>query len=251
MNEHVLRFLRVVVFPWLAVPLMQAGAQTAAVEVPENSLAADEIVSRMMQSNDRRARDLASYSGSRKYRLDYKGFPGSRSAEMEVQMTFTAPGQKEFTVVKESGSKVVINRVFKKLLESEREAQSEASRRETALTPENYQFELTGLGDLDGRKAYVLAVKPHKPSKFLYEGRIWVDAEDFAVMKIDARPAKNPSFWISRVAIAHSYGKVDRFWLPAHNTSVSKVRLGGTATLTIDYLDYKVVASPGRASGTH
>jgi hypothetical protein len=34
--------------------------------------------------------------------------------------------------------------------------------------------------------------------------------------------------------------KVGDFWLPAHNQWVTKVRLGGTAKLTIDYFNYKV-----------
>lgn len=251
MLKHIPRSSRVVLLSFIVASTLCGVAATPQSMASEPGLTADEIVSRLVMRNEQRAHDLASYTGVRKYRLDYKGFPGSRSAEMEVHASFTAPAHKEFTVVRETGSKVVINRVFKKLLESEREAQDEQNRKQTALTAQNYKFQLTGTEELRGRKTYVLAVTPHKPSKFLYEGRIWVDAEDFAVAKIEARPAKNPSFWISKVTIAHSYGKVDQFWLPAHNTSVSKVRLGGTATLTIEYLDYKVVANSPAAGGTH
>jgi hypothetical protein len=34
--------------------------------------------------------------------------------------------------------------------------------------------------------------------------------------------------------------KIGDFWLPAHNKSVTQVRLGGAATLTIDYTDYQI-----------
>ena len=54
------------------------------------------------------------------------------------------------------------------------------------------------------RPAYVLSVEPISPSKFLYKGKIWVDAAAFAVAKMEVQPAKNPSFWISRTLIHHT-----------------------------------------------
>jgi hypothetical protein len=76
-----------------------------------------------------------------------------------------------------------------------------------------------------------------------------VDAADFAVARIAAAPAQNPSFWISRTAINHLYTRTDGFWLPAQNRSESKVRLGGTAVLTIDYGAYQVVREAPVAAG--
>ena len=70
--------------------------------------------------------------------------------------------------------------------------------------------------------------------------KVWVDATDFAVTRIDAEPAQNPSFWTKRSEIHHEYMKVQDFWLPHRNESVSYIRLGGRATLTIDYGNYRV-----------
>ncbi len=61
---------------------------------------------------------------------------------------------------------------------------------------------------------YVLKVEPLTKDKFLYRGRIWVDAEDFAVVRLEAEPAKNPSFWIKNTAVEQVYAKVNDFWLP-------------------------------------
>jgi hypothetical protein len=95
----------------------------------------------------------------------------------------------------------------------------------------------------------VLAVEPKTGSKFLYRGKIWVDVEDFAVTRIAAEPAKNPSFWIRSTQIEQSYGKVDQFWLPARNHSVSNIRLGGRADFTIEYKDYQWNGTSPVASG--
>lgn len=47
--------------------------------------------------------------------------------------------------------------------------------------------------------------------------------------------------WIKKTSIAHHYVKVDDFWLPAENHTESFIRLGGKATLSIEYQDYKIV----------
>jgi hypothetical protein len=83
------------------------------------------------------------------------------------------------------------------------------------------------------------ASSPKTRNKFLYRGKIWVDAQDFAVVRI-GEPGKNPSFWIKKTEIVHQYVKVNDFWLPSENHTESLIRLGGRATLTIEYRDYKI-----------
>lgn len=203
-------------------------------------LTADAIVDNMLAANLRRAQALRAYTGSRTYTLDYRGFPGGRHAEMRVQATYTSPASKEFTIVSQTGSGMLQKRVLERLLDSEREALQASNRRRNELTPENYRFELAGAETTPAGDCYVLNVTPRKKSKFLCRGKVWIDAAEFAVARIEAEPAANPSFWISRTRIRHDYVKIGEFWLPAHNQSVTNVRLGGKATLTIDYSDYTI-----------
>jgi hypothetical protein len=213
-------------------------------------LSAEQVVENLLRMNRERAQALHGYRGTRIYRIEYRGFPGSRSGEMVVDMTYQAPATKEFTIRQATGSKTVLD-VFRKLLAGEQEALDEEHQKRTALTAENYTFTLLGYENSPaGGALYVLAVEPKSKSKFLYRGRIWVDAEDFAVSRIEAEPAKSPSFWIKNTAIEHLYLKVLDFWLPAHNQSVSTVRLGGRAELTIEYRDYQITgAGPTAALG--
>ena len=53
----------------------------------------------------------------------------------------------------------------------------------------------------------MLQVEPKTNSRLLYRGTIWVDADDFAVAKIEAEPAHNPSFWIRGTKIHHVNAK--------------------------------------------
>ena len=221
---------------------LSCGAAQGADATAMQALSVDQIVQRLVERNSQRSELLQHYSCKRHYHLDYHGFPSSKEASMDVNVTFNAPAAKTFTVTSESGSKMLADRVFRRLMESEKEAASAPAR--TALTRENYSFELLGTDSEPDGLAYVLKVTPRGESRFLYSGKIWVDGKDFAVTRIDAEPAKNPSFWIKKTDIHHRYMKVGEFWLPRQNQTETHTRLGGVADLTIDYSDYQVAPRP-------
>jgi hypothetical protein len=94
-------------------------------------------------------------------------------------------------------------------------------------------------------------VTPRTGEKYLYRGKIWVDSKDFAVTRIEAEPAKNPSMWIKKTAVNHRYEKLSDFWLPAENRTDSWIRLGGHALLSIEYSEYKITeATPVNVSAS-
>jgi hypothetical protein len=204
------------------------------------ALTADQVVQHLVERNQERAAALQHYVGKRSYRLEYHGFPASTEATMDVEVNFDAPASKHFTIVNATGSKLIQNRVFHRLLESEEQAGDASNRKHTELGPDNYTFTLAGVEGTN----YVLNVEPKEENKFLYRGKIWIDARDFAVTRIEAQPARNPSFWTTRSLIQHTYQKVDNgFYLPKENKTVTNVRLGGVATLTIEYQSYQVTAA--------
>jgi outer membrane lipoprotein-sorting protein len=225
----------------------QPGDTSAKVANRTDRLSLNQILSNLEQRNAQRAAALERFESTRVYRMQYRGFPSDRNAEMTVKVSFQAPNSKQFTVLSETGSRFVIEHVFKKLLEAEEEAAKADNRSDSALTRRNYDFELAGFEKNPQGDQYVLALLPKNKNKYLYRGKIWVDAKDFAVVRIEGEPGKNPSMWIKKTDIAHSYKKVDDFWLPAENHTESFIRLGGKASLSIEYQDYKIT----KASGLH
>jgi hypothetical protein len=220
-----------------------AGDLASSAPIPPLPL--EEVIRNLQQKNALRAAALDQLLSTRVYRMQYRGFLGDRDAEMVVRATFHAPSSKEFTVVSQTGSKFIIDRIFKKLLEGEQEAASDENRRRTALSAENYDFTLAGYESSPDGARYVLSLQPKTKNKFLYRGKVWVDARDFAVVKIEGEPGKSPSVWIKKTEIAHKYVKVNDFWLPAENHTESVIRLGGRAILSIEYRDYQITkASP-------
>lgn len=236
----------------LAVVTAKADTDVAPVPCPAvANLTSGEVVARLMSRNAERARELLSFQATRHYQLHYTGLPAPLAAEMLVKVSYTAPGKKEFTIESESGSRLILTHVLHRLLESEKDAASdEASRAAVALTTANYIFALLGCASGDGRPQYIMQVEPMRDTKYLYRGTVWIDAADFAVTRIEAQPAQNPSFWTKRSDIHHEYRKVGEFYLPALNRTVTDVRLGGKAVLTIQYRDYKLSAAEERRLGS-
>lgn len=84
-------------------PATAQMSNTPAIE-PRAALTAEQVVNNLVQRNLERARALGAYHGTRVYRLEYRGFPSSRSAEMTVDVEYRSPGTKEFSIRSERGS---------------------------------------------------------------------------------------------------------------------------------------------------
>jgi len=233
-------------FPLIAAAIALSPLATSAQGPPaiasEPRLTLSQVVENLVQKNAERAKALESYRGKRIYKIDYEGFPTALRAEVIVEMTYTAPAKKDFKIVSQSGSKWIVKRVLKRLIDAEKEAQEAAIRASVELNTQNYNF--TSLEQRTNAEGcgYILGIQPKVPNKFLYRGRIWVDDQDFAVCRIEGEPAKNPSMWITKTEIRHKYQKFKDFWLPVENQSVSSLRFGGRATLNISYQDYEINA---------
>jgi hypothetical protein len=223
---------------FIGEPSTHAQQGTGTTHVP---LTVEQVVKNVEQSNRGRSRALHRVEGMRVYRLKYHGPLGDRDAEIVVKVAYQAPAEKQFTVISQSGSKFINDRIFKKLLEGEQEAFRLENQEATALNTDNYAFELKGYEETSEGARYILSVLPRSKNKFLYRGKVWVDAVDFAIVRIVAEPAKSPSFWIKKSTIEQTYVKVDGFWLPAGSRTETVVRLSGLAVLSIEFRDYKIV----------
>jgi len=199
---------------------------------------ADEIVAKMIQRDAERRSQLQGYTSVRRYVLE--NVKHHKQAEMLVRMVCHQDGSKEFDIISSSGWGGARKHVFPRLLEAETEASRPGDREDSRITPQNYSFRILRAGEIAGRRAYVIEVIPKKQTKYLMRGTIWLDAEDFAIVRIEGEPAKNPSFWIKRVQFEHKYEKHGPFWLAESDTSTSDVRIFGSTELRIDYFDYIV-----------
>lgn len=197
---------------------------------------AEEIVNRMAAHDLARQASIEGYAGMRRYVLENHKF--HKRAEMLVQVQGDRDGTKRFEIVSQEGWGGAHKHVLRKMLESETETSRPEMRARARLIPENYNFALVGTELVAGRAAYVLEIEPKRNEKYLFQGRIWVDAEDYALVRAEGKPSKKPSFWTKEIHFVQIYQKCGPLWFPLSTQSVTEAHLFGTTDVSIEYLDY-------------
>jgi hypothetical protein len=220
------------VFSTLAISLV--AATMAAAQVSDPLPSAGDILVKMAQLEAQRQSEMTGYAAMRRYTAVNK----SRHAEMLVRVSCDSSGAKQFSVVSEEGSSSIRKYVFHKLLSEETEASRRGMRSGTRLVPENYNFQVVGREALETGPAFVMEVSPKSASKYLILGKIWVDANDYSIVRIEGQPARNPSFWVRSVHFVHTYQKVGKFWFASSTQTTSEIRIFGDSQLTIETSDY-------------
>lgn len=197
---------------------------------------AEEIVARLAARDLQRQASADGYFGKRRYVFDNRHM--QKHAEMVVDVKGDADGTKHFEVVSEDGWKAAHKHVLRKMLESESETSRPEMRSRSKINPENYEFQLVGTEIVGERLAYVLEITPKRKEKYLFKGHIWVDAEDYALVRAEGNPAKNPSFWTKSTHFVHTYQKNGALWFPRSTQSVTEALIFGSTDVNIQYFDY-------------
>ncbi len=196
------------------------------------------ILARMAEHNSMRDHTLHNYACDRTYQVDNKRV--NKSASVNVTMFFVEPDEKLFEVKSAAGMGFMRKGVLNRLIETERENSRGAQKSLTAITPANYAFTYLRGETVKGRLQHVLSAKALRKDKLLFNGTIWVDAEDGSVSRIEGQPAKRPSFWTRKVEFVQEYEKHGPYWFPVRNTSVTQVFIFGRTTTDIRHSNYRV-----------
>jgi hypothetical protein len=197
-----------------------------------------QIFTELDAHNEARKSALVDYTSTRTYQVvDLKG---KVHAEEVGRMEFKAPDQKKFTTTSESGSGIVRRMALNPLISSEIEAAAGKVHHDSAISAANYSLALLGEQQVGTHRCFVAQAAPKRRDKYLFEGKLWIDVDDYAVVRIEGHPAKKLSFWIERADFVRQYQKIDRFWLPEKDETFVQVRLYGKKVLTINHENYVV-----------
>lgn len=202
------------------------------------AMTGDNIIAKMRERNGVRGERLQRYSSVRTYEV--RNLQGKLAAQTVVRVDYEAPDKKTFNKTSESGSGIVRHLVFDHLIQSEGETSSGQEHHNSAITEANYAFALVGEEDLGPYHCFVLTATPKRKDKYLFEGKIWIDTADFAIVKITGQPAKKPSFWINRADFVREYQRIDGFWLPFKDETFVDVKLYGRKVFTVDHQNYVI-----------
>jgi hypothetical protein len=216
----------------------EARSSDARLQPARADATAERIFAELMRHNELRNAELRSYSEMRSYSVsDAKG---KVHAETVVRLDYRAPDTKAFVPISEKGSPVVRHLVLNRLMESEVDAASGKSHRDSTINPANYTFSLLGEQDLGGTRCFVVQATPTRKDKYLFDGKVWIDAQDYAVVQIVGHPAKKLSVWVDKADFVRRYQKIGSFWLPLKDETSVHVRLYGSKILTIDHQSYTI-----------
>ena len=254
-NSKLKVFVMAAIFAGLATSVLRAQlvqdsdpALTAAIEPLRPGVTESQIFAELIAHNERRKSALLDYTSLRTYRVvDLKG---KVHAEEIGRMEFRAPDKKTFVVTSESGSGLIRRLALKPLIASEIETAAGKEHHDSAIAPENYTLDLLGEQQVGSYHCFVAQAVPKRRDKYLFEGKVWIDREDYAVVRIEGHPAKKLSFWIEHADFVRQYQKIGGFWLPQKDETLVQVRLYGKKALTIDHQDYSVNGAQNKEAST-
>jgi len=212
----------------------------ARVELLRPGVTESQVLTELAARNEERRASLHDYTVLRTYQvIDLKG---KVHAEEIGRMEFFSPDKKAFTVTSESGSGLVRHMALNALINSEIEAAAGKEHRDSAISTDNYSLNLLGEQQLGPYRCFVAEAVPKRKDKYLFEGRVWIDVNDYSVVRIEGHPAKKLSFWINSADFVRQYQKIDGFWLPERDQTLVQVRLYGKKILKIEHQNYVVNA---------
>jgi len=210
----------------------------ARVEPLRPGVTESQVLAELAARNEERRAALHDYTVLRTYQVvDLKG---KVHAEEIGRMDFVSPDKKAFTVASESGSGVVRHMALNPLINSEIEAAAGKEHHDSAISADNYSLNLLGEQQLCPYRCFVAEAVPKRKDKYLFEGNVWIDVNDYSVVRIEGHPAKKLSFWIQRADFVRQYQKIDGFWLPEKDQTLVQVRAYGKKILKIEHRSYVV-----------
>lgn len=172
---------------------------------------------------------------------------GGRRGWLEAVTEYSIENGFSYEVTAEGGSSLVRSKVLRAVLDGERELIADADGARSSLAAANYAFQPNGV-DHDGLANILLSPKRKEPT--LVSGTMFLEPEDGALVRVQGRLAKSPSFWVKDVHIVRTYRRIQGVVVPIALESTAQVRMMGPATLRMTYvyaeIDGHGVASAGR-----
>ena len=134
----------------------------------------------------------------------------TRLAEMLVKTTYRKQTGKSYEIVSQSGSSLSGATKFSHTLLDNEKRMSQPGNVETALiNSANYEMKLDAnpRERLNGRDCLVLDITPRRNSQYLFKGKLWVDAQDFAIVQLKGTASKSAFFLASAAEVSANMTK--------------------------------------------
>jgi hypothetical protein len=221
----------------LIVPMLAASLSTAQ-QPPDISIIIHGVDASVKNRIDR----LAAYTVTEHYAV-FRGKDDMQpTAEMLVKTTYRKQQGKSYEIISQSGSPFWRNEVLATLLSNEKHMSLPGNVETALIDSANYDMKLdaTPQQQLNGRDCLILDISPRRTSQFLFKGKVWVDAHDFAIVLLKGRASKSAFFLASAADVTRQYDEVKGLPMASHAQAISASSLLGQTVVKIDYTNYEL-----------
>lgn len=156
----------------------------------------------------------------------------SQRGWLEAVTEYLPPTGFRYHITAEGGSEYIRGKVLKAVLEAEREMIAHGEMVRSSLDLANYRFQASGV-DAEGLANVLLS--PRRKERVLVLGTMFLRPSDGALVRLQGRLAKSPSFWVKHVDIVRTYERIDGTVVPVAVETKADVRFVGEATLRMTY----------------
>jgi hypothetical protein len=186
---------------------------------------------------------LAQDDTQRPYRADrhLTAENGNRKGWLDAITEYSPDTGFRYEITGEGGSGYIRSKVLKALLDAEQEVIARGETARSSLAPSNYTFQANGV---DGEGLVNVLLSPRRKERVLVAGMIALNPSDGALVRLEGRLAKNPSFWIKDVDIKRRYERIHGTVVPVSLDTKAQVRFLGEATLRMTYIYSEIDGRP-------
>jgi hypothetical protein len=214
--------------------------QTSAVPFAQSEPDGAVVIRSVDGSVQRRFQNVLGFTDVERYSV-FRGKDETHPvAEMTVKDTYKKGVGKTYTVLSQSGSAVIQRFGLKPLLENEESINHPGNVEQSWFDSANYELKLknASIQRLDGRDCYVLDATAKRKASNTINGKIWVDAKDGSIVKIDGIASKNPSAFAGATHLMRQYTDLESYPMATHARAESNSALFGRTVVVIDYSEY-------------
>ena len=166
------------------------------------------------------------------------GRPGSaKHGWMEVWTEHRPGAGFSYTVVREGGYDYIRNKILRGVLKGEADLVANGKPLRAPLVPRNYEIEDGGVTESGLMR---LLLHPARKSEGIVRGSALVEPDGGAVVRIEGRLVKSPSFWVRDVDVTWKFTRFGDAIVPTELASNARVVFYGRQPFRMTY-DYEMV----------
>lgn len=162
------------------------------------------------------------------------------AAQMTVRMTYKKGIGKNYQILSQAGSGLIMKYGLSPLLENEKAINDPARAAQSWFTSANYSMKLKAgvTQNINGRPCLAMAIAPLHKGPNMIDGILWIDARDHTLVEVEGIASQKPSVFAGKTHMMRQYVNMRGYAMATHARAESNSMLFGRTVIAIDYSDY-------------